>query len=70
MIRKALYGGADMSNTDDSLGIEHLDHCVDMLHQSIMVSYHHAGYGKFETDDGCSLVHKRRNSYYICSYIA
>ncbi|KAJ8129036.1 hypothetical protein O1611_g4595 [Lasiodiplodia mahajangana] len=36
MIRKALYDGADMSNTDDSMGIEHLDHCVDMLRQSIM----------------------------------
>ncbi|KAI1121061.1 hypothetical protein F5Y10DRAFT_257089 [Nemania abortiva] len=36
MIRRALYGGADMSNTDDSMGIEHLDHCVDMLRQSIM----------------------------------
>ncbi|KAI1078278.1 hypothetical protein F5B20DRAFT_234860 [Whalleya microplaca] len=36
MIRKAIYGGADMSNMDDAMGIEHLDHCVDMLRQSIM----------------------------------
>ncbi|KAI1439701.1 hypothetical protein F5Y02DRAFT_412059 [Annulohypoxylon stygium] len=36
MIRKAIYGGADMSNTDDSMGIDHLYHCIDMLCQSIM----------------------------------
>jgi hypothetical protein len=28
-----------MTNEDDLLGIEHLDHCVDILRQSIMVSY-------------------------------
>lgn len=36
MIRKGLYGAVDMTNEDDLMGIEHLDHCVDMLRQSIM----------------------------------
>jgi hypothetical protein len=26
-----------MSNADDLMGIEHLDHCIDMLRQGIMV---------------------------------
>lgn len=42
MIRKAVYGRADMSNTDDSMGIEHIDHCIDMLRQSIMVGIPHS----------------------------
>lgn len=37
MIRKGLYGDVDMTNKDDVMGIEHLDHCIDMLRQSIMV---------------------------------
>ena len=28
-----------MSNADDLMGIEHLDHCIDMLRQGIMVSF-------------------------------
>jgi len=39
LIRKGIYGAVDMTNEDDLLGIEHLDHCVDILRQSIMVSY-------------------------------
>jgi len=36
LVRKGIYGGVDMSNSDDLMGIEHLDHCIDMLRQSIM----------------------------------
>ncbi|KAI1128591.1 hypothetical protein F5Y10DRAFT_240115 [Nemania abortiva] len=35
-IRKGIYGAVDMANEDDLLGIEHLDHCLDMLRQSVM----------------------------------
>ncbi|KAK0127739.1 hypothetical protein ONS96_007253 [Cadophora gregata f. sp. sojae] len=38
LVRRGLYGEVDMSNNDDSLGIEHLDHCVDHIRQSIMCS--------------------------------
>ncbi|KAK4187192.1 hypothetical protein QBC35DRAFT_385334, partial [Podospora australis] len=38
LIRKGICGGVDMSNVDDSMGIEHIDHCIDMLRQSLMVS--------------------------------
>ncbi|KAK4182267.1 hypothetical protein QBC35DRAFT_396303 [Podospora australis] len=42
LIRKGLYGAVDMTNVDELLGIEHLDHCLDMLRQSVMVqSPHH-----------------------------
>jgi hypothetical protein len=37
LIRKGVYGNVDMSNQDDLTGMEHLDHCIDMLRQSIMV---------------------------------
>ena len=30
-----------MSNKDDLMGIEHLDHCIDMLRQAIMVRIPH-----------------------------
>ncbi|KAF2763255.1 hypothetical protein EJ05DRAFT_496085 [Pseudovirgaria hyperparasitica] len=36
MIRKGIYNGVDMSNVDELMGIEHIDHCIDMLRQSIM----------------------------------
>ncbi|KAK0637155.1 hypothetical protein B0T17DRAFT_520774 [Bombardia bombarda] len=36
LIRKGIYGDVDFSNIDDLMGIEHLDHCIDMLRQSIM----------------------------------
>ncbi|KAF2022493.1 hypothetical protein EK21DRAFT_83250, partial [Setomelanomma holmii] len=36
LIRKGIYGGVDMSNQDDLMGIEHLDHYIDMLRQSII----------------------------------
>jgi len=36
LIRKGIYGAVDMTNKDDLLGIEHLDHCVDILRQSII----------------------------------
>jgi hypothetical protein len=38
MVRRGLYGEVDMSNIDDSLEIEHLDHCIDHIRQGIMVS--------------------------------
>ena len=39
LIRKGIYGAVDMTDKDDLLGIEHLDHCLDMLRQSIMVRH-------------------------------
>ncbi|GAB1311936.1 hypothetical protein MFIFM68171_02146 [Madurella fahalii] len=36
LIRKGIYGGVDMTNVDDALGIEHLDHRIDMLRQGII----------------------------------
>ncbi|KAI9046410.1 hypothetical protein LZ554_009585 [Drepanopeziza brunnea f. sp. 'monogermtubi'] len=46
LIRKGIYGAVDMTNKDDVLGIEHLDHCVDILRQSIMrpSTYHLCAY--------------------------
>ncbi|KAF4634753.1 hypothetical protein G7Y89_g3358 [Cudoniella acicularis] len=38
LIRKGIYGDVDMTNSDDLMGIEHLDHCIDMLRQGIMCS--------------------------------
>lgn len=38
LLRKGIYGGVDMTNSDDLMGIEHLDHCIDMLRQGIMCS--------------------------------
>ncbi|KAK0672606.1 hypothetical protein QBC41DRAFT_299544 [Cercophora samala] len=36
IIRKGIYYGVDMTNVDDLFGIEHIDHCIDMLRQSLM----------------------------------
>ncbi|KAK4641835.1 hypothetical protein QC761_0078260, partial [Podospora bellae-mahoneyi] len=33
--------GLTSQNTDDSMGIEHIDHCIDMLWQSIMPHHPH-----------------------------
>ncbi|KAI1455248.1 hypothetical protein F4805DRAFT_459993 [Annulohypoxylon moriforme] len=38
LVRRGLYGEVDMTNQDESFGIEHLDHCVDQIRQSIMCS--------------------------------
>ncbi|KAI5865342.1 hypothetical protein GGS23DRAFT_618392 [Durotheca rogersii] len=38
LVRRGLYGEVDMTNKHDLLGIEHLDHCVDHIRQSIMCS--------------------------------
>ncbi|KAK0726613.1 hypothetical protein B0T21DRAFT_413937 [Apiosordaria backusii] len=38
IIRKGIYYGVDMTNVDDLMGIEHIDHCIDMLRQSLMCS--------------------------------
>lgn len=37
LLRLGIYGNVDMSNKDELQGIEHLDHCIDALRQSLMV---------------------------------
>ena len=36
MVRKGLYGDVDWTNKDDLRGIEHLDHCIDIIRQQLM----------------------------------
>lgn len=35
MVRKGLWGDVDWSDEDDLKGISHLDHCIDMIRQSL-----------------------------------
>lgn len=36
-LRHGIYGDVDILNQDEMQGIEHLDHCIDLLRQSLMV---------------------------------
>lgn len=36
MVRNGLYGDVDWTNQDDRIGIEHLDHCIDVLRQNLL----------------------------------
>jgi hypothetical protein len=55
-MRRGIYGSVDMSNQDDLMGIEHLDHCIDMLRQAIMVGIRIHSTNKLCCSNDCVIV--------------